>query len=66
MTSLQRYCTVSGTVFAAVALIQLGRAATGFPIEVNEWLVPRALSLLAGCAAAALSFWAWRLRGKAN
>ena len=66
MNSLQRYCTVSGTLFAVVALVQLGRAAAGFPIEVNEWLVPRTLSLLAGCGAAALSVWAWRLRGRAN
>ena len=66
MTSLQRYCTVSGTLFALVALAQIFRAASGFPIVVNEWMVPRTFSLLAGLGAAALSVWAWRLRGRAN
>jgi hypothetical protein len=66
MSSLQRYCTVSGTLFAVVALIQIGRAVTGLSIEVNDWLVPRTLSLLAGGGAAALSFRAWHLRGKVN
>jgi len=66
MTSLQRYCTVTGMLFALVALLQIFRAASGFPIEVNAWMVPRVLSLLAGLGAAMLSFWAWHLRSRAN
>ena len=56
------YTTVSATVFTLVALVQGWRAATGFPVEINHYLLPATASWGIAAIAAVLAAWGWRSR----
>ena len=56
------YTTVSATVFTLVALAQVWRAATGFPVEMNHHLLPAAASWGIAAIAGALAAWGWLSR----
>lgn len=62
MTSVRNYLLLSGAIFGLIALIQFGRVIVNFPVMLDAWLVPRAVSVLLGFAAAALSGWSFALR----
>jgi len=54
------YETISGIVFAAVALAQALRAANGWTLQVAAWSVPIWMSWIAAVVATGLSVWAFR------
>ena len=56
------YTTVSAIVFTLVALVQVWRAATGFPVEINHYLLPAAASWGIAALAGVLAVWGWRTR----
>jgi hypothetical protein len=58
------YCVVSGTVFAVVALVHLVRALAGWPITIDGWTVPVALSWPAALVAGALAIAAFTARAR--
>lgn len=55
------YCTVSGILFALVALAHLLRIINGMAIQVDDYAVPMAVSWIGFIVPAALAFWAFRL-----
>ncbi len=57
------YRTVSGLVFALVALMHLVRAVRGLPVLVGDWQVSVAMSWAAVVVAGGLAIWAFRSRG---
>lgn len=63
MNALSRsYTTVSAAVFTLVALIQAWRAVTGWPVEINHYVLPAAASWGIAAIAAVLAMWGWRSR----
>ena len=61
-----RYVQISGSVFAAVAVIQLLRIIQGWPVQIGTTAVPVAFSIVACLVAGSLAIWAFRLaRGAA-
>ena len=62
---MRAYLVISGALFAVVALGHVLRLALGWPAEIGGWAVPMWVSWIALVAAAALSFWAFRLARKA-
>jgi hypothetical protein len=59
------YLTVSASVFAAVSLAHLLRAANAWALTLGDWPVPVGASWLAAVASAVLSAWAIFLLRKA-
>ena len=59
------YLIVSASVFAAVSLAHLLRAANAWALTLGDWPVPVGASWLAAVASAALSAWAMSLLRKA-
>lgn len=57
----QTYCVVSGVFFSLVALGHLLRIVFGLSIQVDEYMVPMAVSWLAVVVPAALAVWAFRI-----
>lgn len=58
------YIIISGSIFAAVALLHLVRAIVGIPVRIGDVSVPKGMSW-AGCIAAALlSAWAFLLAAR--
>lgn len=57
------YRTVSGLVFALVALMHLVRAVRGLPVVAGDWQVPVLVSWVAVAVAGGLAVWAFRSRG---
>lgn len=57
--SNRRYCTVSGVVFAIVALLHFWRYVLGLPLQIGAWEVSRSLSLVAALGAGLLAVWAF-------
>jgi len=55
------YCTVSGLLFALVALAHLIRIVTGMSVQVDDYPVPMLVSWIALIVPAALAAWAFRL-----
>jgi len=55
------YLTISGAIFALVAVGHLSRAVSGWASRVADYDVPRAASWLAAIVAGALAAWALRL-----
>ena len=60
--SARGFTTVAATVFSIVALLQLARAVSGIPIEINHWPLPVAASWGAAIVIGALAVWGWRVR----
>ena len=60
--SSRGYTTVSAIVFTLVALVQVWRAATGFPVETNHHLLPATASWGIAALAGVLAVWGWRTR----
>jgi len=60
--STRNYTRVSALVFTIVAVLQGWRAASGFPIVIDGWMLPVAGSWVACIVAAALAIWGWRSR----
>lgn len=61
MTQIDRYLTITATVFAVVALAHLVRAIEQWSIVIGPWTVPVSLSWIAAIATAGLSGWAFTL-----
>lgn len=55
------YCTVSGILFALVALAHLLRIINGMAVQVDDYAVPMAVSWIGFIVPAALAIWAFRL-----
>lgn len=55
----QRYCSVSGVVFAIVALLHFWRYVLGLPLQIGAWEVSGSLSLVAALGAGLLAVWAF-------
>lgn len=60
--STRNYTRISALVFAIIAVLQGWRAASGFPIAIDGWMLPAAASWAACIAAGALAIWGWRTR----
>ena len=54
------YRLVSGIVFGIVAIIQVVRAVSEWPVQIGPYAVPVAFSWVAFVVAGALSVWAFR------
>lgn len=59
-----KYTMVSGGVFGLIALLQLVRAISQWPIQIATYDVPVLLSWIAAIIAASLSGWAFSLISK--
>jgi hypothetical protein len=57
----RRYAIVSGTLFAAISLLQLVRALNAWPAQVAGWSVPVWLSWIAFVVTGGLAAWAFRI-----
>lgn len=57
------YRLVSGIVFGIVAILQLVRAISEWPVQIGPYAVPVAFSWIAFVVAGALCVWAFRSRG---
>lgn len=60
--STRTYTRISALVFTVIAVLQGWRAASGFPILIDGWMLPVAASWAACIAAGALAIWGWRSR----
>ncbi len=56
---LNKYRLISGTVFGAIALLQLVRAIYQWPVQIDSFNVPIWLSWLAAVVAGVLCVWAF-------
>ena len=56
-----QYCVVSGLLFSLVALAHLLRIIYGAQIQVDDVVVPMAVSWVGFILPAVLAFWAFRL-----
>jgi hypothetical protein len=54
------YRLVSGIVFGVVAILQLVRAISAWPVQIGSFAVPVAFSWVAFVVAGALCIWAFR------
>lgn len=57
----KQYCTVSGTLFALVALAHLFRIINGLPVTAGDAEIPMFASWVGLVVPAALAIWAFRL-----
>lgn len=57
-----KYVLVSGTLFGAVALIQVTRAVNQWPIQIGDFNVPVWASWIAAAVTGALCTWAFQSR----
>ena len=62
---MRRYAHVSGAFFGLLAVLQLVRAALGWPVQVAGVSIPIWASGLAFVVASALAAWAFRTAGRA-
>lgn len=60
--STRGYMTVSAVVFTLVAVFQLWRAMSAWPVEINHYAVPLAASWGTALGAGLLAAWGWRSR----
>jgi hypothetical protein len=60
--STRSYTRISALVFTVVAVLQGWRAASGFPIVIDNWNLPVVASWAACIVAGALAIWGWRAR----
>ena len=56
------YKLVSGIVFGVVAILQLVRAISEWPVQIGPYAIPVAFSWVAFVVAGALCVWAFRSR----
>ena len=56
----KRYCIVSGTMFALIAMSHLIRLLLGSTVHIGDWLLPGWTSLIGLLVAGAFSVWAFR------
>ena len=61
-TGHRGYATISGAVFALVAIAQAWRAFAGLPVRIGTIQMPVAASAVAAVVCAALAIWGWRSR----
>lgn len=57
----KKYCMVSGTLFALVALAHLLRVLYSMPVQVDDYAIPMWVSWVATAVPGALAFWAFRI-----
>jgi hypothetical protein len=57
----KNYCTISGTLFALVALAHLLRIIYGMSVQVDNYAVPMLASWIGLVVPAGLAIWAFRL-----
>jgi hypothetical protein len=60
------YCLISALVFAVVAVAHLWRAAAGWPVLIDGWPAPIAISWLAVVLAGGLAVWGLRQATRGN
>ena len=58
---MRSYLTISGTLFAVIALLHLGRLLRHWPAVLASWTVPVWVSAIGLIVAGSLSIWAFRL-----
>lgn len=58
---IRSYLSISGTVFALVALAHLLRLVAGWELVIGEWQAPGWVSLVGMLVPGALAGWAFRL-----
>ncbi len=61
-TSNRGYTTASAVVFTLATVIQLWRALSGWPVEINHYSVPVAASWGVATLTGLLALWGWRSR----
>ena len=59
----RNYAIVSASVFALVAVIQIVRAASAWPVQIGPYAVPVAVSWVLAAVAIALAVWGYRSGG---
>ena len=59
----RNYAVVSASVFALVAVIQIVRAASGWPVQIGPYAIPVAASWVLALVAVALAVWGFRTAG---
>ncbi|MEJ2128045.1 MAG: hypothetical protein P8X81_04280 [Woeseiaceae bacterium] len=59
--NVKTYCTVSGLLFALVALAHLIRIINGMSVQVDNYAVPMLASWIGLVVPAGLAIWAFRL-----
>ena len=57
----KNYCTISGILFALVALAHLIRIASGMSVQVDDYAVPMLVSWFGLLVPATLAAWAFGL-----
>jgi hypothetical protein len=57
------YRTVSGVIFAVIALLQALRAAMQVPVQIGATAIPVGISWVAFVVAGSLALWAFRSGG---
>jgi len=58
------FCSLAAAIFTLVALVQLTRAALGWPVSINGYDIPVWASWLAFVIASGLSFLGFRTAGR--
>ena len=58
---MNAYLTISGALFAVVALTHVTRLLFHWPLEIGGWAVPLWVSWIGALLPGALSVWAFRL-----
>jgi hypothetical protein len=59
----RNYAVVSASVFALVALIQIVRAASAWPVQIGPYAIPVAASWVIAAVALGLAVWGYRSGG---
>ncbi len=59
------YCVVSGIVFTFVALAHLARLVYGWPIQIEDMMIPMWVSWAGMIITAMLALWAFKSSGPA-
>jgi hypothetical protein len=63
---MRAYLQISGVIFGVIGFLHVVRLLFDWPAQVAGWAVPLWISWIGILAAATLSFWAFRLLGRAG
>jgi uncharacterized membrane protein YdjX (TVP38/TMEM64 family) len=63
---MRAYLQSSGVIFGVIGFLHVVRLLFDWPAQVAGWAVPLWISWIGILAAATLSFWAFRLLGRAG
>ena len=59
----RHYAIFSASVFALVAVVQIVRAASGWPVQIGSYAIPPGASWIIAIIAIALAIWGYRSSG---